>query len=253
MVKSIKNISKLCICFLAIVLFITGCGCDNKEEDNQENKTVESKVTTLDDQAIEGLKISGFSITYNDGISKIVANVENTTDQTISLLNIGMSLYDKDNNLLIETAGYFGNPNGIMMMAMFVVAAGFNRTQFVKNVASGVNRIAKGSLMRVMFGYVLIAMILSQFIQSSIIVFGIMAPMLISTCEEISSYTLLILGKASIFLSNLLRNSISIFLILLSTIIIFTTKKFLSIYYYTSKIYSMQLYINDIKTLLTNI
>ena len=109
MVKSIKNISKLCICFLAIVLFITGCGCDNKEEDNQENKTVESKVTTLDDQAIEGLKISGFSITYNDGISKIVANVENTTDQTISLLNIGMSLYDKDNNLLIETAGYFGN------------------------------------------------------------------------------------------------------------------------------------------------
>ena len=81
-------------------------------------------------------------------------------------------------------AGYFGNPNGIMMMAMFVVAAGFNRTQFVKNVASGVNRIAKGSLMRVMFGYVLIAMILSQFIQSSIIVFGIMAPMLISTCEE---------------------------------------------------------------------
>lgn len=81
-------------------------------------------------------------------------------------------------------AGYFGNPNGIMMMAMFVVAAGFNRTQFVKTVAASVNRIAKGSLIRVMLGYVLITMILSQFIQSSVIVYGIMAPMLIATCDE---------------------------------------------------------------------
>lgn len=83
-------------------------------------------------------------------------------------------------------AGYFGNPNGLMMMAMFVVAAGFNRTQFVKTVASSVNRIAKGSLVRVMFGYVLVTMILSQFIQSSVIVYGIMAPMLIATCEEMN-------------------------------------------------------------------
>lgn len=82
-------------------------------------------------------------------------------------------------------AGYFGNPNGLMMMAMFVVAAGFNRTQFVRTVASSVNRIAKGSLIRLMFGYVLITMILSQFIQSSVIVYGIMAPMLIASCEEL--------------------------------------------------------------------
>lgn len=82
-------------------------------------------------------------------------------------------------------AGYFGNPNGLMMMAMFVVAAGFNRTQFVRTVASSVNRIAKGSLIRMMFGYVLITMILSQFIQSSVIVYGIMAPMLIASCEEL--------------------------------------------------------------------
>lgn len=81
-------------------------------------------------------------------------------------------------------AGYFGNPNGLMMMAMFVVAAGFNRTQFVRTVAASVNRIAKGSLIRVMFGYVLITMILSQFIQSSVIVYGLMAPMLIATCDE---------------------------------------------------------------------
>lgn len=82
-------------------------------------------------------------------------------------------------------AGYFGNTNGLMMMAMFVVAAGFNRTQFVRNIASSVNRIAKGSLVRVMFGYVLITIILSQFIQSSVIVYGLMAPMLMASCDEL--------------------------------------------------------------------
>lgn len=48
--------------------------------------------------------------------------------------------------------GYFGNSNGVMMLSMFVVAAGFNRTQFI---------------------------------QSSVIVFGIMAPMMIASCEEL--------------------------------------------------------------------
>ncbi len=80
---------------------------------------------------------------------------------------------------------YFGNANGVMMLSMFVVAAGFNRTQFVKKCATSVNRIAKGSLTRVMFGYVVITALLAQFIQSSVIVYGIMAPMLIASCEEL--------------------------------------------------------------------
>ena len=29
-------------------------------------------------------------------------------------------------------ASYFGNTNAIMMLSMFVVAAGFNKTQFIK-------------------------------------------------------------------------------------------------------------------------
>ena len=106
--KSVEKFSKLFICLLALVFVVTGCGCDKKETTKEENKTVESKVTTLDDQTVEGLKISGLSITYKDGISKIVANVENTTDQTINLTNIGINLYDKNDKLLIETLGYIG-------------------------------------------------------------------------------------------------------------------------------------------------
>ncbi len=83
-------------------------------------------------------------------------------------------------------AGYFGNGNGIMMASMFVVAAGFNRTQFVKQCAASVNKIARGSLTRIMLGYVLVAALLAQFIQSSIIIFGIMAPLMIASCEELN-------------------------------------------------------------------
>lgn len=81
-------------------------------------------------------------------------------------------------------AGNFGNANAILMVGMFVVAAGFNRTQLVNKVAGSVNRIAKGSLTRVMFGYVLVTMLLAQFIRSSMVAYGIVVPMVIATCNE---------------------------------------------------------------------
>ena len=78
----------------------------------------------------------------------------------------------------------FGNTNGIMLMSMFVVAAGFRRTQFVHTVSSSVNRLASGNIRKVMAAYIIITIILSQFIQSPVVVFGIMSPMLAATCAE---------------------------------------------------------------------
>ena len=81
-------------------------------------------------------------------------------------------------------ASYFGNTNAIMMLSMFVVAAGFNKTQFIKKCSLSVNKISRGSLTTMMVGYILVAIVLSQFIQSSLVVFGIMAPMLAASCEQ---------------------------------------------------------------------
>lgn len=78
----------------------------------------------------------------------------------------------------------FGNSTGIMMVAMFVVAAGFSRTQFVKNLAGSITKIAKGNLTKVMIGYMLITLLLCQFIQSNLIPFCIMYPLLNATVEE---------------------------------------------------------------------
>ena len=65
------------------------------------------------------------------------------------------------------------------------VAAGFNKTQSVKNVAADLNRFARGNLTKIMCGYVLVAILLSQFIQSPVVVFGILAPLLAQTVEAI--------------------------------------------------------------------
>ena len=80
----------------------------------------------------------------------------------------------------------FGNTNGIMLMSMFVVAAGFRRTQFVHTVSYSVNRLAQGSIRKIMAAYIIITIILAQFIQSPVVVFGIMSPMLAATCAEIN-------------------------------------------------------------------
>lgn len=78
----------------------------------------------------------------------------------------------------------FGNGTGIMIVSMFVVAAGFNKTQFVRNISNGISRVAKGSLTKVLAGYVLVGILLGQFIQSNLIVFSILAPLLANTVES---------------------------------------------------------------------
>jgi di/tricarboxylate transporter len=85
-----------------------------------------------------------------------------------------------------DVLGYFGNGTGIMIVAMFIVAAGFNKTQFVKNISRGITHIAKGNLTKVMAGYVLVGILLGQFIQSNLIVFSILAPLLANTVKEMN-------------------------------------------------------------------
>lgn len=80
----------------------------------------------------------------------------------------------------------FGNANGIMIMSMFVVAAGLQKTKLIGTISGSVSRFAKGSVTKVMAGYIVISIILSQFIQSPMIVFGIMAPMILETCREMN-------------------------------------------------------------------
>lgn len=100
-----------------------------------------------------------------------------------------------------DALAYFANSNVIMIGAMSVVAAGFNRTKFCTNLANAISKLAKGSLTKVMLLYCILAMLLSQMVQSPVVVFGIVAPLCMASADSMGiskSKIALALGIVSI-------------------------------------------------------
>lgn len=83
-----------------------------------------------------------------------------------------------------DALGYFANSNVIMIAAMSVVAAGFNKTRFCTNLATAISKTAKGSLTKVLFAYCILAMLLTQMVQSPVVVFGIVAPLCMASADS---------------------------------------------------------------------
>lgn len=78
----------------------------------------------------------------------------------------------------------FSNSNTIIMASMFVISAGFSRTQMVSKLSSMVAKISKGSFVKVLAGYVLITALLTQFVQSAMAVFSIVFPLACAMCDD---------------------------------------------------------------------
>lgn len=100
---------KITIITLIAILLTTGCSFGKKKV-TPTPKPTEPATNVLEDQTVEGLKISGFNITFDEkeGMSTVVASVQNETEQDILLDRILIFLYDKDNNLLVETSANIG-------------------------------------------------------------------------------------------------------------------------------------------------
>lgn len=84
-----------------------------------------------------------------------------------------------------DAMSYFGNANLWLCVCMFVCSAGFTRTQFVRKLARKVNELAKGSIRKVFFGYMILGIILCQFIGQAVAEFSIVAPLLGASVDEI--------------------------------------------------------------------
>ncbi|MGL6200121.1 MAG: SLC13 family permease [Lachnospiraceae bacterium] len=78
----------------------------------------------------------------------------------------------------------FASPNTILMAAMFVVAAGFQNTSFIKKMCEFILKRTKGSFNKAFFGYILVTVILTNFISSPLVVFSIVSPMVAILCEK---------------------------------------------------------------------
>lgn len=78
----------------------------------------------------------------------------------------------------------FANTNTILMATMFVVASGFRRTTLVDKMCSGIMKLTKGSFTLAYFGYILIALILTNFIASPMVVYAIVSPLLAAYLDK---------------------------------------------------------------------
>ena len=78
----------------------------------------------------------------------------------------------------------FSNVNTLLMATMFVVAAGFRRTSVVDSLCNGIMKLTRGSFKTAYFGYILIAVLLTNFIASPMVVYAIVSPLLAALCDK---------------------------------------------------------------------
>ena len=72
----------------------------------------------------------------------------------------------------------FSNANTLLMATMFIVAAGFRRTSLVDGMCDAIMKLTRGSFLTAYFGYILIAVLLTNFIASPMVVYAIVSPLL---------------------------------------------------------------------------
>ena len=77
----------------------------------------------------------------------------------------------------------FSNVNTILMATMFIVASGFRRTSVVDVMCSAIMKLTHGSFLTAYFGYILLAVLLTNFIASPMVVYAIVSPLLAALCE----------------------------------------------------------------------
>ena len=87
----------------------------------------------------------------------------------------------------IDAAGAlagFSNVNTLLMATMFIVAAGFRRTSLVDGMCDAIMKLTRGSFLTAYFGYILIAVLLTNFIASPMVVYAIVSPLLAALCDN---------------------------------------------------------------------
>ena len=83
-----------------------------------------------------------------------------------------------------DVLGVLSNANVTLIASMFIVTAGFNRTQAVHKLSSLVYKFSGGKFQTALIGYLLLTFALTQFIPSPMAVFAILAPMASAMCTE---------------------------------------------------------------------
>jgi len=80
--------------------------------------------------------------------------------------------------------GGFANTNTVIIVGMFVISAALNRTSFVDKLSAGIERLSGGSFRRAYMGYILLAALLTNFLTSPMVAYGIVFPLASTMCKR---------------------------------------------------------------------
>ena len=84
---------------------------------------------------------------------------------------------------------YFANSNVLMMMSMFVVSTGLSRTSLIDRFSAGITKLTGNSFRRTFLCYIILAEILTSFLNSPLVAFSIVLP-LVCRCARTMIYRL---------------------------------------------------------------
>ena len=83
-----------------------------------------------------------------------------------------------------DALSYFANSNVLMMMSMFVVSTGLSRTSLIDRFSAGITKLTGNSFRRTFLCYIILAEILTSFLNSPLVAFSIVLPLVVQMCED---------------------------------------------------------------------
>lgn len=104
-----KKEMKLLLCGLVMIFLVSGCTA--KEKNVQTPEPTKQPGTSIIDTKSNELSISDLTISYDEkeGLSTVVANVKNDSENDITLNSLTITLLDKDENKLVDTVVDMGS------------------------------------------------------------------------------------------------------------------------------------------------
>lgn len=106
-----KSISLFSIFLVSLLVFVTGCGCQKKNNEKKEeinNIKYNTNQGIVEDKEVGGLHLTNTSLETSEYSSTLVTLVSNPTDKNIQVGMFRIYVKDKDDNLIKTIIAYVG-------------------------------------------------------------------------------------------------------------------------------------------------
>lgn len=95
--KNLIMIGAVLVAIVAVVVIVLVVGKGGKDNTKKPSES-DSNVVSFEKQKVEGLNISGFNMLYEDGITNVIAVIQNATEADMYVRVVNVALIDEKGN-----------------------------------------------------------------------------------------------------------------------------------------------------------